>query len=534
MATPSPTPFSTSKYDVSAGADGFHNLPGRDSDFDPGSSEYLGGVFGLAALPVILCVIFLWVYFIFLCVRNGCCSCCVNSWICCKGRLIWCLCCCDIFKCKATCCPAVEEHNKAKAHFPFFNKNADARCHNGCFSTRTERNWKKARAAILIVFFACFSINIGVMVGQASLVESFKTLADAFYDLADIFENIQNYAIDFSELGADMETNGNKLVSTCVYSWTDAVGVVLAAYGKSIYDVGIALDGALSNLPDKIDDLGDSTDNFGSRYMAFSSAGAALLLGTIFASLGMVAAMLPERRLVCCRFATNALACTSVIGIVTLFLLSITVMVELIIGQFVGDFCYDGPGKSLGELTIEHFNKTSPFFTKIVTHYTSCSGVNPFDSYYDDATKYAKLAADQIVSSQELIDRDGGCNDDAYSSISTSANLLYAKIDTNPLWNMYGEVGCSSLNPVFSKVLDDALCTHFIDGFYTLFSVHCTVLVFTYASMLLISFLRWDLQVLENHNSVGDGPPGSVAVAPVLGRKDDEGDVEMRPAEEAT
>ena len=42
MATPSPTPYSTEKYEVSVGAEYFHNLPGRpDNDFSTEGKYYM-------------------------------------------------------------------------------------------------------------------------------------------------------------------------------------------------------------------------------------------------------------------------------------------------------------------------------------------------------------------------------------------------------------------------------------------------------------------------------------------------------------
>ena len=52
MATPSPTPYSSTKYDVSDGADGFHNLPGRtDNEFQPDTFSYWLDIFIVAGMP---------------------------------------------------------------------------------------------------------------------------------------------------------------------------------------------------------------------------------------------------------------------------------------------------------------------------------------------------------------------------------------------------------------------------------------------------------------------------------------------------
>ena len=217
--------------------------------------------------------------------------------------------------------------------------------------------------------------------------------------------------------------------------------------------------------------------------------------------------------------------------------ISTAVVFELLIGQAIGDFCYDGPGVN-AEVLVSLTNMT--FFSDITTYYTSCSGTNPFQDSYDSALDAFGSAATVISESSAYlqIDPNYGTNCNAndggyYSTYEGYTTTLAKDDDGNPLANIFDSIGCSALNPIFAKVLDEALCTSFIDGFYTLFCVHTMVIIFTYIAMFIISFLRWDLQRAEAHNEAAggkavDGENVENPVGVVDGADVEEANVEMR------
>merc|ERR1711988_802322 len=81
------------------------------------------------------------------------------------------------------------------------------------------------------------------------------------------------------------------------------------------------------------------------------------------------------------RCATNFLALANFIAVPLLFVFAIMLMVELLIGFPLADFCAAGPSNTL----VAVLDKTaSADVTDNFAYYTQCSGTNPFKSSYDD------------------------------------------------------------------------------------------------------------------------------------------------------
>jgi hypothetical protein len=381
--------------------------------------------------------------------------------------------------------------------------------HNGCFVKRggvenDSKVWMKVRFVVMAIAISCFAINIGVMVGKASLEEAIGSLADSMYDLAEVFddlldaadkENLGEGETSMYSVGASMNYHATAVRDSCTWAATKNYGSSLMTYGVAIRDVGSSMATAIGDIPDDINNFGDTINNFGTTYISYSSVGAVLLLGTIFASLVLVGSLIPEWDFICCGLSSTMLAVANVIGVISLFVMAIFVFIELYIGMIIGDFCYAGPGVSLGVMANDFFNASSPFFANILTYYTSCEGKNPFQGYYNDALTNFDLASGVIAEASNSIKvLDTACSAADFDAYDANAKILGTSETTNPLHNMYVAIGCSALNPVLKKAIDTAMCTHFIDGFYVLFATHAAVLVFTYFAMIAISFMRRDIQ----------------------------------------
>ena len=507
MATPSPTPYSTEKYEVSEGAEYFHNLPGRpDNDFSTEGKYYMYAAI-FAGLPMTLFVLGMCGYYIFLCVRSGCCSAFCNSICCCKGLVARIICCCNICGWKDCCCADTSHENKVKKTcFCYFNKNSEACCHNGLLTKRddSKRPWMRIRLVLVAIFIVGFGLNFGVIDGKRHLEKAVKLLGGALQDLGDVFDDIATYAEDLADSGSSMKSDGSTLKSTCSAS-TSSVGGMFVSYGTAIETAGDAMSSSLGSLPDRFQKLGKSVEKNGLAALSYSQGGAFLLLGTIFGALGIVASLMYEGKWFCFRFSSNLLACSSIIGIFVMFMLTFAVTIELLIGQVVGDFCYEGPGQSIGELAVGSFNSSNPFFGKVLTYYSSCQGSNPFSEHYNSAKEQAEFAATAVTTYSGVITADSSCTQSAFSDIQVQSNLLAASDSSDPLYNLYNAIGCAAVNPIFAKTLDKALCGSFIDGFYNLFGFHSSLCVYTYIALFLISFLRWDLQNKESHGHTVEG-----------------------------
>lgn len=82
-----------------------------------------------------------------------------------------------------------------------------------------------------------------------------------------------------------------------------------------------------------------------------------------------------------------------------------------------------------------------------------------------------------------------GCSSSAYSEALNS--FTYVLVDEDgPVAGIYDLISFKTLNAPLTKLLDTALCTHTVDGFYILFSVHASVLVLTYVALYFVSLLR--------------------------------------------
>jgi hypothetical protein len=216
--------------------------------------------------------------------------------------------------------------------------------------------------------------------------------------------------------------------------------------------------------------------------------GAFFFLGVLYSVSGLLGALCCETKSHLCRFATGCLALSSWVGILILLILTITISLELLIGVFLSDMCYDGPVAGI----MEYANKTlDGTMTGILDYYMRCEGGNPFTAEIEVSKSTVSSAASTLSSNSALMTYDPTCTQTYYDDITTILSDMPSSSDpVGVLTKVADGVGCWEIEPAFSKFLKNALCTHTVSGFYFLFGSHASMMVYIYICMIITSFLR--------------------------------------------
>lgn len=541
MSSPTPSPvLELGAYTVSDGADAFHNLPrvSGSNEFpitNLGDSSYWTGIGVTAGMPFAGFLVGLFLFWFFLCCRSGCCSC-----VCGKCKTLSNVACglCG----KAILCPDVS-HVEAKGGCCSICKckQDETKCiHGGLCRSKPPI---VARVFLIGIFVALAMVNIGVTTGMETLQLAALDLADVADDIGNIFADLNTYGNEIADSGNTIVNSTQALGTSCntggdLGTVIDTAVDLMEPAGTAMETAGEQIDKAVGPIANTMFELSDDIEDFvtGPYY---GMASTAMLFGGIYSILGLIGAVACETKAKVGRFASTILAITQCVGVLLLLLLSIVLMVEMGVGMVIGDFCYPGPTETLTTVAEDAMRGNS---SEIFTYFLRGEGANPFQKYYDKALENGEDVDDTMsdmanvftstsmccenfnanfdiddfnqncvfynTTSTGSCDPDAvpavctlpnsnvgacipgaGCSPRAYSSIQTS--IADTVIDPNgPIAGIFGLISFSTINRPLRKLLETVLCTHTVDGFYTLFNVHFSVLVLTYIAMYFVSLLR--------------------------------------------
>jgi hypothetical protein len=269
-------------------------------------------------------------------------------------------CCCTRYLVDS-CCPLAEKggDNVEEPHgcgtCCLCRKNKTACCHNGWPGTRENGKAIKARGIAIFLFVGLILLQIGPFWGLNALSDAVDTVAESIADLADAFDDLETQFTQLMKDGDDIKRNASKLSSSCHYPDAQTVANDIKTYGSTISTLGWTMSETLGSTVTKLDKWSDKASNKGGEYLAYWDAGstykvtygAFFFMGILYSVSGLLGSICCETKRKCCQFASCCLAFSSWVGILILFILTLTIVVELLIGVILSDFCYAGPASSM-------------------------------------------------------------------------------------------------------------------------------------------------------------------------------------------
>lgn len=527
MSTPAPTPWVTTPFEVTTAIDRVRSLRVYgDDEFpadDPENEDYWIGVVVAAAMPLVWAgVIFPLCYWWFLCCRNGCCK-------------IFKCCPCPCFRC---CC--AEKHEGCRANLV---------CIRGAPL--------RARFMLFIGFAIIIGLHGGLLYGFNSLTSASDKVSDSLVDVGDVFTDLDSYMQDWSDSAYDLIEAANGL--NCTEEYASELGDEVKDLGWEMANLSSSVIDLIGDLPDKAYDLSDKVSGNEYGWLVITP----LAIGFLFAAVGLLGTICFEsadKR--CCKFASSCLLIGNCIAIPLMFCVCVLLSAELLIGYPVADFCARGPAETLADLAVSQFDDGQDF-TEVLTYYTSCSGENPMQEYYDDGvaaaenvtellddykdvfiseslcceTSWVQSYGDDLASADPdeleancLFYGSNGCTVDNFCTYNGSATsglcsagaacdnssyvAMHEEIDyilldeDGPLNNFYSTFECATINPILEKLLSHALCTDTMDGLYYLIGTHAAVVALMSTTLIFSSFvrqaiLRADVDDSESHSYKG-------------------------------
>lgn len=319
-------------------------------------SDYVLGTLMLAGLPLAFFLIFIVLYFNFLCIRSGCCSCCCNAFKCWRGFLK-CCCICGGRYAVDTCCPLADKGAETTVEVKgmlsccLCRKHNTACCHNGCPGTRDDKKAVEARFIAILAFIGLICLQIGPFWGLAALNDAVGEVADGLGDLSDTFSNLETQFETIEADGVSINAKALSLGDSCTYDAAKSIASSLASSGTAIAASGNTLQTLLGSTASLLNRWSETVEERGTAFLQYYDEdssmgvtyGAFFFLGVLYSVSGLLGALCCETKSHLCRFATGCLALSSWVGILILLILTITISLELLIGVFLSDMCYDGP-----------------------------------------------------------------------------------------------------------------------------------------------------------------------------------------------
>eukprot|EP00618_Florenciella_parvula_P001559 CAMPEP_0119544018 /NCGR_PEP_ID=MMETSP1344-20130328/54479_1 /TAXON_ID=236787 /ORGANISM="Florenciella parvula, Strain CCMP2471" /LENGTH=548 /DNA_ID=CAMNT_0007588457 /DNA_START=113 /DNA_END=1759 /DNA_ORIENTATION=+ len=501
MATPSPTPWATTRYEATGAVDHFHasaRVSGTN-EFpidDPTDVDYYVGVISTAFLPLaVVIIIMLPCYWSFLCCRNRCCH---SKKCCCKGE---------------------DGEGFAGAH--------------------PKNHW-----AGRIFLFGCFALIVGLNLGinnvRLEVAEGSVKVTELLYDVSDMMTDLNNYALDMNTSASMITFYAKNMDCDEEYdSETDGIGDA----ADVISEAALSISDQISDLPDTIEDLAESIENEGAAYV--DQAGLALAtLGILYAAFGIVGTLCFEGKSCFFRWSSTLLAFTNAFGVLMLIIIALLLAAELTAGLVLGDFCAAdvGPSNAFVAIMQSQQDDDNNEGVELIDFYATCQGTNPMTKYLDAQQAAVTNMTDILDEYKDLfihenmccdssydtdnIDPDtvaasctfysasnpsacttdslcdynggtnnggcvaaGGCLNASYTGIVNEINYL-ALDDDGPLVGFFGEFECAEINPKLAKLINEIMCDSLVESLWWMVAVHISVLILMYIVMCLSSFAR--------------------------------------------
>ena len=530
MPTPSPTPFATMPFQPTFAVDAFHGMVrlSGGSTFDYEDTNYWLGITYSSALPVLLTILFIPLYWMFLCCRGGWWAKC-----CCFCNYGWTKLCFSVCSCCKPCCENKDGNEKScniqREIFP--------------------QKPRLAKAVLAIMFGALGGTNIYIITAGESLLGGIRNTASLLSDLGHEFVVLQTYAMDLNASAEIIVSNANNM--GCANGTSSEVAEdAVVSMGGVLRSASLSILELLDGLPERLDDWKYEVRDRGIFYVNMGTI-AMTSLGLTYSAIGLLGTLcieLPKYGL-CGRCSTSLLAIANILALPLLLIFAIMMMVELTIGFPLADFCAAGPSNTLVSGLEDVFGISSTITTTFA-YYTQCSGTNPFQSYYDqsvtaadnitgilDEFKNLFISTDLCCGNSSLVEAsspvseltvscdfypssakasavgcflrgnycnydsgnnngvcvDGGrCSNSSYTAIVNQVDYVAAEAD-GPLNMFYIAFGCAKMNPLFVKLLNIIMCTDLTEALYYLVGSHGATLAMMALCMLFSSFMRQTL-----------------------------------------
>ena len=304
--------------------------------------------------------------------------------------------------------------------------------------------------------------------GMSSIYSALQDLYDTFDDSDVILGNMGGYGDSMDTYVADLKIDSTS-GSGCALYTIDIISTLVDTFTSSIGSSGSLIDPLLAQLSTAFAPLSLAKET----YIPYACYG-------IF-GLAVIAILL--LLITHCVKTNCGLKFSMFVTQFIFFLILILNIFFCLFLAFISDFCMD-PTFYLNSLVMDRLPDLS-----IVTFYTTCSGDDMISGYLSQAKNATTTLATILTS---LTNSGGGC-DPAVSANTAAATAIdgIASQFTN-VGTGFGDLSttlqCSELQSVYFKLMNDALCTGFQGGLYSIWISQIVTSFFLFVAVMVASW----------------------------------------------